>query len=246
MVFTPLVPPRLGTGNIQIWHIPLPVSPPETTPAVTELSAAERVRMARMRHARDIWNFVTTHVVLRRILARHLECLPSEVMFEHGPHGKPRLAAAHESEHLEFSISRTRGLAILALSHSIAVGVDVECIRADLDLTDVSRRALTPTERDLMNSLPEAEKRLFFYRLWTRKEAFLKGIGTGLGLEPDSIEVGTMNSPPAPLADPTQSAGDLRWHLRDLETGPHHRATLAFRLSPTEAEPTLVRLKFKP
>jgi 4'-phosphopantetheinyl transferase len=50
--------------------------------------------------------------------------------------------------------------------------------------------ALTLRENEALSSLPSNEQRAVFFRLWTRKEALLKALGTGLSIEPSRLDLG--------------------------------------------------------
>jgi 4'-phosphopantetheinyl transferase len=60
------------------------------------------------------------------------------------------------------------------------VGVDVELIRADADLDGIAAKFFTRAEQDALASLPPAQRLAASFHCWTRKEAYLKGIGAGL------------------------------------------------------------------
>lgn len=80
----------------------------------------------------------------------------------------------------QISLSRTDGLAAIALSHAV-VGIDVESLGRAVELDDLVA-ALHPDE------LPVAGRRQAL-RHWVRKEAYLKGLGTGLGVDPATVDV---------------------------------------------------------
>ncbi len=85
------------------------------------------------------------------------------------------------------SRSGTAGLAAAAVAEWGSVGVDVERIDAgvvDESLLDV---VLHPQERA---ARPADELGRRFFSLWTRKEAVLKALGTGLMVSPRTIAVG--------------------------------------------------------
>ena len=83
---------------------------------------------------------------------------------------------------LHFNLSHSGPWGVCALSKA-PVGVDVELVRPLR--YDLARRFFTPGEQAWLRGRPEGE----FFRLWTRKESFLKALGKGLTLPLDSFSV---------------------------------------------------------
>ncbi|MEV5518364.1 4'-phosphopantetheinyl transferase superfamily protein [Streptomyces flaveolus] len=80
---------------------------------------------------------------------------------------------------MRFSVSRSAELCLLVFAET-AVGVDIERLPG-LDLVTDVGETLHPLERAELASCPSAQRPAAFARVWTRKEAYLKGRGTGLG-----------------------------------------------------------------
>jgi 4'-phosphopantetheinyl transferase len=155
------------------------------------LSDEERRRGERFRREEDARAFVARRLFLRGTLARYLGRPPGALCFTEGPHGKPSLV---DSGGIEFSLSRAGAWALLGVARGRALGVDVERLDARLEeaeeLSRLAARVLTPGESaELEARAPEARAGAFL-QLWARKEALLKALGTGLSLEPDTVEVG--------------------------------------------------------
>jgi len=95
------------------------------------------------------------------------------------------------------SISHTDRLAVALVAPGAgAVGVDIE--DQGRAVTPALIDACTsPAERALCAEAPnEAERRVLFYRIWTRKEALLKASGIGMGVPLAGLDV----APTAPHA----------------------------------------------
>jgi 4'-phosphopantetheinyl transferase len=156
------------------------------------LSDEERRRGERFRHAGDARAFLFRRAFRRSVLARYAGVAPGELAFETGEHGKPFLSAPHGG--VRFNASSSGAWVLVAVSAGRELGVDVE--RADErflgaeELSRLAQRVLTPAERDGLARLPDSERPNAFLRAWTRKEALLKALGTGLSREPDTVEVG--------------------------------------------------------
>ena len=121
----------------------------------------------------------------RHALAALLDCRADEVEFVANREGKPRLPGSD----LRFSASRSAGIAVLAISREVEVGVDVEVIRAIDDLDRLARRFMSASERAALAARPAARRQAGWFDCWTRKEAYVKGIGAGLSLPLASVEV---------------------------------------------------------
>lgn len=101
---------------------------------------------------------------------------PEDIQIAYGAHGKPALLGNHP---LFFNLSHSGQRVLCALSHE-EVGCDVEQMRpVNLKL---AKRFFSPSEYEALCGLPQEEQQAAFLRLWTRKESFVKAVGTGLSL----------------------------------------------------------------
>ncbi|MDJ1132692.1 4'-phosphopantetheinyl transferase superfamily protein [Streptomyces iconiensis] len=193
------------------------------------LSAEERARATTFLRAADRDRYLVAHLALRRELAALLGTSPADVPLTRatcpvcgGPHGRPSV----EGDPLHFSLSHAGDLVLLAFA-GVPIGVDVEEYPDRATVAETST-ALHPRERDELALLPEAGRPAAFTRCWTRKEAYLKGTGTGLGEDPSITYVSTLAVPASPPG----------WLLTDLSVPPGHAAASAVRLSrATDAGP---------
>jgi 4'-phosphopantetheinyl transferase len=127
---------------------------------------------------------------------------------------------------VHFSLARCGPLAILALA-AAPVGADLEA-RAfrhpDSSLDGMIRR-LHPAERAVFAKLRPERREEAFLSCWVRKEAYLKGIGTGLpgGLAAHCVGLAPEFIPPGG----SRLATVRGWSFIDLDVQPGHRAALA-------------------
>jgi 4'-phosphopantetheinyl transferase len=168
-----------------LWWAPLDVSASAWRGPAVSLSPEERQRADRYHRPLDRGRFVAARGWLRHLLAGQLLCAPSEVPIVTGDRGKPQIAGSD----LRFSAARSGGIALYATSWTMEVGVDIESIRAAVDVDGMAARFFTRAERRALASLPPAQRRDAFFRCWTCKEAYGKGIGTGLDFPLDAVEV---------------------------------------------------------
>ena len=101
--------------------------------------------------------------------------------FGYGINGKPYLLGEGGEDGLTFNLTNSGGWALLACTRGRAVGVDLEAIREVEDLAALAAYCMAPPELAAWRALASGERLEWFYRLWTRKESYLKARGDGLG-----------------------------------------------------------------
>lgn len=153
----------------------------EASLSVSELARANGRRVMHLRS-----RFVRCRAALRHILGWWLARAPAEVALCETAAGRPFVPNAG----FDFNVSHSGDLALIAvLPGKGSVGVDVERIVDVSDLLGLARTVCTP--RELAQLLRRGEQLLeSFYRLWTCKEAYLKGIGSGLSADTGRAEIG--------------------------------------------------------
>jgi 4'-phosphopantetheinyl transferase len=168
-----------------LWLHPLhaPPSPPE----IACLSPAELARASRFLRERDRRRFLAARCALRQRLAQHLGLAAGTLRFVLGPEGKPALA---DGPGCHFNLSHSEDLALVAISERCEIGVDIEVLRPVDGAESLARSHFTAAEFDAFMALDEAARDEAFLRIWTRKEACLKALGTGLSVAPSSFEAG--------------------------------------------------------
>jgi len=150
------------------------------------LSADEQERAARYRRERDSRKFVVGRARLRRLLGLRLGRAADEVRFRYGANGKPALDG---DGRLSFNLSHADDLMLVAISHDAEVGVDVERLRPLPEMADLAPEFLTRAELDRLALVDEAERLVTLYRIWTRKEAWLKARGVGLSVPLETLDL---------------------------------------------------------
>jgi 4'-phosphopantetheinyl transferase len=111
-----------------------------------------------------------------------------EVHLVSGAQGKPMIAAPAGTD-LQFNLSHSHELALVAVTRGRAIGVDVEQIKYEFAFEEIAGRFFTPRETDALSALPKGLQRAAFFKCWTSKEAFLKARATGLSGALDEVEI---------------------------------------------------------
>ena len=148
------------------------------------LSAEERARAARMHSAKDGRRYEIARGCLRVILGAYMYRPARELVFRHGPHGRPALES---SERLTFSVARGGERGVVGVAADRSIGVDVEPLSSAEDIEAIAERFLPPLHvAGIRRALP-TDQRLLWCELWTELEARAKLDGRGLAdLSPDT------------------------------------------------------------
>ncbi|PAW78568.1 MAG: hypothetical protein B9S32_06500 [Verrucomicrobia bacterium Tous-C9LFEB] len=213
-------------GTVEVWSIAWTEHLAQIEDCRALLSTAERTKADAFHFERDRQRYSISHAALRSLLAQHVSLAPADIMIQQNGWEKPRLEPPHCGVH--FNLSHSGDLALVAISHDYEVGVDVEQIKPLPDLATLAARFFSKSESTTLFQLPAAEQTPAFFRIWTRKEAWLKARGDGLSLplaEFDvSLEPGCTS---ALLATRFAPAEVTRWRVSDLPSPPDYSAALA-------------------
>lgn len=201
---------------IQVWLIGTDLPDAVLGEFEALLDDDERERAGSLLYPDRRRRFIASHGAVRVILGRHLGLPPQSLRWRRGPHGKPELAGPGPWP--QISLSKSGGLAALAVAANRPVGVDIQKLLAGLDVARLARRFYPPEEARFVTS-DEARQVARFTRLWVRKEACVKVSGgrllPGLAL----TVLGTAGTGTGPPAGP--------YLVRDLRVPRGFRAAVA-------------------
>lgn len=152
------------------------------------LSPREQERAGRFRFEVHARRYRASHLALRFILGQAVGRPPASLLFTEGIHGKPRLLNAPSSLH--FNMSHSAGWALVGVCPSHPVGVDIEVITAMDDAALLAEKNFSAAEFAVFQATPAPRRLEAFFRCWTRKEACLKALGSGLSIDPHKFEAG--------------------------------------------------------
>lgn len=177
--------PRLAPLEIHVWELDL--SEPPGTAAGEALAAPEEERARRFVFERDGQRYRRARAALRGVLSLYLGLPAKRVALRDGPDGKPFVDGAPG---IGFNLSHSGDIGIVAVGRMPHVGVDVEARHVRPGMRDVAALAFTAAEKEALAAIPDDALADPFLTCWTRKEACLKALGTGLAADPRSVEVG--------------------------------------------------------
>jgi 4'-phosphopantetheinyl transferase len=155
---------------------------------------------------------------MRWILAGYLACPPETLVFARRDGGKPVLTEPQPG--LQFNLSHTRGLALLAVVLGMEVGIDVEHIRALRHRDAIARRVLPDDATADLLARPEEQRDRIFLGHWTAMEARQKAVGRGIfdpRARPGDIVAHGFEPAPGWLAHVAHRADAPAQHYRYLD-----------------------------
>jgi 4'-phosphopantetheinyl transferase len=219
---------EFSKGDIHVWRADLDLPIIDFQTLYQTLSIDERVRAERFYFEKDRRRFIVGRGMLRIISGCYVNVEPRRLQFCYGKNGKPALADTFGKGVVLFNMSDSEGLALYAFTRNHEIGVDIERIRDIPEMDQIVEGFFSARENAVFRSLPESKKREAFFNCWTRKEAFMKAKGEGLGYGLDQFEVSLAPGERAALlsthGDPQEAS---RWSLRELHPGPGFTAALA-------------------
>jgi 4'-phosphopantetheinyl transferase len=212
---------------VDVWHARADaVSEAELAALAGTLGSEERRRAHAFAFAADRRRFTVAHGLLRVLLAERADCAPESLRFTVGPAGKPALHPPVDDLH--FSLSHGGDELLIAVTRGMRVGVDVEPLARRVAWQELARRIFAPSEHVALLALPPGLRETAFFTCWTRKEAYIKARGEGLGRGFGTFSVAVdPRRRAALLSDDADPSAPACWELHGLELGPDACASLA-------------------
>ncbi len=211
----------LGEGFVDVWSVDLSLDDIDFQGFYQSLSCFEQEKLLTFKQKSLANRYLLVRGVLRRILADYLKVEPVALEFEVSEYGKPFLK--HSS--LFFNISHSNDCLLIAISDCDQIGVDVELVKSRANLLGLAKRCFSVVELGFWLNLSADDQVQAFYRLWVRKEAFVKAVGRGivLGLSQCELCLPDLNGFVA-IPDGFGLSGD--WMAADLKVNDNFTAAL--------------------
>ncbi len=214
----------LLANAVHIWRFPLIAARQEISTLGRWLSKGEKETLDRIIPHVERDKRIVAWGRLRYILSRYLECAPVDIQMEREALGRPEIVSPRETG-IRFSLTHSGSHGLLAVSR-MAVGIDLENIRSSVDANALSERFFTRNEFESIASSPEQERVKAFFRVWVRKEAYLKSVGGSVPAGLSKCEVSTDAADPRVLATEFEE-GDSLTQLMDVPVHQGYLAALA-------------------
>lgn len=202
---------------IHIWQIELDSYQTKIPEMMLMLSHEERYQAQQFRFVQDQQRYVISHGCLRMILGQYLHIAPQEVQLGVQAAGKPVVKFPKQPV-IHFNLTHAGQLAAVAVSEK-PVGVDIEQIDHNMRFDEVVPQFMSVHEQAIFRRLPMNLKATAFYCCWTRKEAYVKALGKGLGYPIKQVTV-SLSQQIEPWKDEYDPDEQKKWHMFHLKV-PH-------------------------
>ena len=173
--------------SVHIWKLSLVKKDDEISSEV--LSKDEIQKAERFCFDSDRNNFVLARTTLRNLLSRYTGVAAKELTFSYNRHGKPSLLNPGKNKALFFNVTHSKDIALFAVTRLCEIGIDIEYMGDDVKCLKLAERFFSEQEYQGLAQLSGKALRMGFYRCWTRKEAFVKAVGSGLSFPLNSFAV---------------------------------------------------------
>ncbi len=201
----------LPPATVHVWQATLEIDPASVAHALPLLSQEERHRAGAYRSITAAERFVVGRSWLRNLLSTYTGVPPADLSIRAPRHEKPVLLDPPHD--VRFNLTHAGDQIACAVAAGFEVGIDIEAPRPGA-VDALAATILSASEEAQLAGLPGALRNDAVMRQWTRKEAVLKGLGTGLRLPPAHLELGL--DPSTPLAGAVTAAAGTPWSLWDL------------------------------
>ncbi len=217
------------TSETHLWLVRDAASEPLLEQYRDVVNEEEFARLHKFLFARDRVRFLQTRAAIRHLLSMyHVEVSPQDWQFKNNQYGRPEIANTLKSAPVNFNISHTQGLIVIAVSRSGTPGVDVEDRSRSRRTLEVANRYFSGAEVAALDALPVAEQGARFFDLWTLKEAYIKACGMGLAIPLHHFTFSFPQADRIAISFSEQRQDDAqRWHFWQLDVGADYALSLA-------------------
>jgi 4'-phosphopantetheinyl transferase len=215
----------LDDNSVDIWQTKLSRSLLELEILNTILPPEEQLRADKFKLEIHRNSFIIARGMLRQILSLYLDLAPDKIEFNYSDRSKPSLA--NNLLNIQFNVSHSEDIAVYAITRDRRIGIDIEYLNEKYDCLNIARRFFSGREFEAIASLIGKERSQLFFKLWTAKEAYLKGTGEGLSGSLDKVEI---NLNKGRLIYAIDGQNNLNWQLEQLDLVENYLAAVAVEI----------------
>ena len=225
----------LKANRVDIWEYPLHTL---FEGAASLLNLEEKARATRYHFEKHQRRFTIARAMMRLILARYTDEAPEALTFEMNAYGKPALT---KTPQLQFNLSHSGDLALLAIGKDYPLGIDLEFFSAR-PYEGIGRQMFSSSENEALKQTQSLLKPLAFFNVWAQKEAFIKACGLGLSYPTQDFSVKLLPNENQHVHD---ALHQTTWNMIAFQPKPACCAALCCDLEVNEVRYLRVQLSYR-
>ena len=191
------------------------------------LSDDEKQRADKLKIELKKKQFIVSRSVLRKVISKSIGQPHDDIAVYYGEHNKPFIKDKYNNKAIEFNVSHSEECVLIALTLGNKIGIDVEKVSPDIDHIALSKRFFSKNENDQLERISSDKKLDTFYRIWTRKEAFIKATGEGMTCGLDKFSVSSKREAKSKVVIEQEKNCNEEWYCFNLMDIDHYEAALS-------------------
>lgn len=217
----------LSNKDIHIWKFEIDKSENSPSSYIHLLDTNEKERASKFRFSTDRDQFLWGRILLKQLLGNYLNINPKSITVKTTADGKP-IFEKIEHQQIHFNLSHSHNCIILGFSKS-PIGVDIEHVSRKVNIEQICRNHFSDAEQNLIQTTTSTEnKESIFFDIWTKKEALIKGIGKGLGIPLQSLNV--IDAEGCVKFISNSNIPSLNWYVHTIQISQAYKAAFATQL----------------
>ena len=217
---------HLNNSDITIYKIFLPDYFDILNELYLFLNTKEKDRANKYYKEKDKNRFIICRALLKFVLSIYTKIDVKQIKLDYNTNKKPYLAS-HPT--LFFNISHSNDYGLITIANR-PIGIDVEYIEENNDLIHSLKHIYS--EKEIVFIENAFDKKQAFYSLWTRKEAFAKGIGTGI--DEDFSKIPSIDG--SHILDVSLLNNTKNWNIDGFKIEDDYIAAIAYEIQQADAE----------
>ncbi|MCR4794376.1 MAG: 4'-phosphopantetheinyl transferase superfamily protein [Ruminococcus sp.] len=168
---------------IEIWYVDICKDIDIIKRSMYLINDAEKERYNRFLRDKDKLRYACGRIFTKMISAAYLGSKAEDILIYADKYYKPHIK--EHSDILKYNISHSGDMVLLAFSSSGEIGIDIEQFDPCINESEIC----SAFHSEEIKAMAVGDNKRQFYRIWTAKEAYVKAVGKGFMIAPNSFFV---------------------------------------------------------
>jgi len=235
----------LSTNDIDLWFVNIEQIQDESLLKQYQniLHNSEYKRNQRFVFEKDRKRHLITRALLRSVLSEYNKDIePQDWRFTQNDYGKPEVIPQMNTHYLNFNLSHSQQMIVLAVTNGKEVGVDIESLNSNTPTKELAKHTFAPQEYKQLKSLNAQNFHERFFDFWTLKEAYIKACGMGLSIPLDSFSFSFSAGNSIQISfEPTRQDTPEQWQFWQTNPNPEYIVSLGIKSPEVGQKRILIR-----